>query len=66
MTTRLRDRTIRLYNQQLHTLNRDEIAKATGLSRTWLFHFGRGEITHPSVNHVECLYVYLAGRPIEL
>lgn len=65
-TTRLRDRTIKLYNQHLDVYTREEVAKATGLSKTWLHHFGRGMLTHPSVNNVECLYVYLTGHPIEL
>lgn len=65
-TTRLRDTTISLYNQHLDVYSRDEVAKATGLSRTWLFNFGAGVLTHPSVNNVECLYEYLTGRQIEL
>lgn len=65
-TTRLRDQTIVLYNQHLDVYSREEVAVATGLSKTWLFHFGRGLISHPSVNNVECLYEYLTGRRIEL
>lgn len=64
VTTRLRDRTIFLYNQRLDTVMRDDIAKATGLSRTWLFAFGRGEMSHPCVNNVECLYEYLTGTKL--
>lgn len=66
-TTRLRDVTIALYNQRLSPdMNRDDIARATGLSRTWLLYFGRGTLTTPSVNNVECLYEFLTGRSIEL
>jgi hypothetical protein len=65
-TTRLRDTTIALYNQRLKTSTRDEIAAASGLSRTWLLNFGRGSLPFPSVNNVECLYEYLTGRQIEL
>ncbi len=65
-TTRLRDRTITLYNQRLTWSTRDTIARATGLSKTWLHNFGMGSLTHPSVNNVECLYEYLTGHKIEL
>lgn len=65
-TTRLRDTTIMLYNLRLRTTNRNQIARETGLSKTWLFTFGTGRMAAPSVNNVECLFVYLTGRELGL
>lgn len=68
-TTRLRDITIVLLNQTIRDCPRGrlkEIEQDTGLSRTWLIYFGRGDLSMPSVNNVECLYEYLSGRSIEL
>ena len=43
-----------------------EIYKRTGLPYYWLKKFSSGEIRDPSVNRVQRLYEFLAGRDLEV
>jgi len=43
-----------------------EIYKETHLPYYWLKKFSSGEIKDPSVNRVQRLYEYLAGRKLEV
>ena len=43
-----------------------EIYKKTNLPYYWLKKFSSGEIKNPSVNRVQRLYEFLAGRKLEV
>lgn len=60
----LLERTQYLVRNRPATLSLDDIARETKLSRAWLKHFVAGNIAGPDVCKVECLYVYLAKKPL--
>lgn len=60
----LHSRTLALLRQSGVPL--PEIYKETHLPYYWLKKFSSGEIKDPSVNRVQRLYEYLAGRKLEV
>lgn len=41
-----------------------EIAKATGISYSWLCKFGQGQYRNPAISYVERLSVYFESHPV--
>lgn len=65
-STRLRDRTLKLLRDLPRHITLKEVADACDLQHSWLTAFVRGEIEHPSVNRIECLYEYLTGKKLKV
>ena len=61
-TMSLMTETLRLLKERNQTL--PEIQAATGISWYWLRKFAGHEYKDPSVNRVQKLYEYLAGRKL--
>ena len=51
--------TLELFKNLPRDVKNTEVAKATGLTLSWLTDFSKGKITEPSVDKVEKLYRYL-------
>lgn len=62
MSQNLMEETLRLLEERQDTL--PEIYVATGLNYYWLRKFKSREMKDPSVNKVQKLYEYLAGRKL--
>jgi hypothetical protein len=65
-STRLRDKTLKLLADLPRNVTLKEVAEACDLNLSWLSAFARGEIEHPSVNRIECLYEHLTGRKLKV
>lgn len=57
--TKLRDKTLFLLQNRPSTINLKDVAEGSGLTESWIKSFNLGNLTHPSVVHVETLYDYL-------
>lgn len=59
-------RTVQLLQDRPEDLTILKIQEATGLPFHWLTKMAANQIPNPSVNRVQRLYEYLAGKPIRL
>ena len=63
---RLKQRTLELFAALPRHVRNAQIAKATGLSPSWITDFTKGNIADPSVDRVEILYNYLNNAPLKV
>lgn len=65
-SSKLLDKTLDLVRNRPRDMSYDDLAAASKVNPHWLKKLASGKIEHPSVCHVEAVYVALTGKPLEL
>ncbi len=62
----IKDKTIELIKNRKPTIELKSIAKATGVSESWLSLFARNGIPKPDIGRVQTLYEYMSNNKIKI
>lgn len=62
----LEEKTIELYAKLPRNISDSDIAKATGLSSSWIATFIKGKAKRMDAGRIEALYAFVNGKPLEL
>lgn len=64
--TKLREKTLFLLKNRPATIKLKDVAEGAGLTEAWVKSFHLGNLTHPSVVHIETLYEYLSKTKLKV